>query len=57
MAGVPESLYVRLENRKIVAMGNIYCRRRVCKRKNVPELPERYPLHAVRNTQYAFSQS
>jgi hypothetical protein len=34
MAGAPESLYVRLENRKIVAMGNIYCGSRVCKKKN-----------------------
>jgi len=33
MAGVPASLYVRLENREIVAMGNICCGSRVCKRK------------------------
>jgi len=33
MAGAPESLYVRLENQEIVAMGNIYCGRRVGKKK------------------------
>ncbi len=37
MAGAPESLYVWLENREMIAMGNIYCGGRVCKRKNVPE--------------------
>lgn len=37
MAGAPESLHVRLENREMVSMGNIYCRSRVGKNKNVPE--------------------
>ena len=33
MAGGPESLYVRLENREMVTSANIYCGSRVCKRK------------------------
>jgi len=37
MAGAPESLYVWLENRKIVATRNICFGNRVGKRKNVPE--------------------
>jgi hypothetical protein len=49
MAGALESLQVWLENRENVAMGNIYCGSRVCKRKNVPEIPKCYPKHAMRN--------
>jgi hypothetical protein len=33
MAGVPESLYVRLENREIYAKSNIYCGRQGGKTK------------------------
>jgi len=35
MAGAPESLYVRLENREMVAIGNIYCDSRVCKKNQL----------------------
>jgi len=37
MVGAPESLYVWLENREMVAMGSLYCGTRMGKRKNVPE--------------------
>ncbi len=35
MADAPESLYVRLENREIIAKPNIDCGSRVCKRKRL----------------------
>jgi len=37
MADAPDSLYVWLENREMVAMGSLYCSTGMGKRKNVSE--------------------